>query len=233
MAPSISHTVESESQITPASLKAAFSPEEVHHDTPAEVTQEPTLVDPLATTTSVPSSDDDMDEDISIDGTADNVSDTGADVTPAVVTVATAEIVAAETTEVVAAETTDDATTEETTQSPEEELVAVATSFAEGFSLEDRTEAAISPPQPPAAIEQVQTSNDSVPSPSPLASASTPVTSPTTTESKEDNEVALIAAAAAVVAQEGEVARKPLSRPLSRQELRRKSSLFNSNEKTR
>ncbi|KAG0369776.1 hypothetical protein BGX24_002288 [Mortierella sp. AD032] len=232
MAPSISHTVESESQITPASLKAAFSPEEVHHDTSAEATQEPSSVDPLSTTTSVPSSDDDMDENSSIDGTADNASDDGADVTPAIVavTIATAEAVVAETTEAVVAETTDDATTEETTESAEEELVAVATSFAEGFSLEDRTETIIAPPQPPAAIEQAQTSNEPAPSLSHAASASTPVPAPATTESKEDNEVALIAAAAAVVAQEGEMIRKPMSRPLSRQELRRKSSFFNSKE---
>ncbi|KAK3848136.1 MAG: hypothetical protein J3R72DRAFT_429935 [Linnemannia gamsii] len=227
MAPSISHTVESESQITPASLKAAFSPEEVHHDTSAEATQEPSSVDPLSTTTSVPSSDDDMDENSSIDGTADNASDDGADVTPAVVAVA---IATAETTEAVVAETTDDATTEETTESAEEELVAVATSFAEGFSLEDRTETIIAPPQPPAAIGQAQTSNEPAPFLSHTASASTPVPAPATTESKEDNEVALIAAAAAVVAQEGEMIRKPMSRPLSRQELRRKSSFFNSKE---
>ncbi|KAF9120156.1 hypothetical protein BGW39_011630 [Mortierella sp. 14UC] len=235
MAPSISHTVESEFQITPASLKAASYPAEALHDTHVEAAQEPTSVDPLATTASVPSSDDDMSENDSIDGTADNSSDAGADVTPTV-TVVAAEVVAAETTEVVAVETVDVAAVEEAVESAdEEEAVAIANSFAEGFSLEDRTETVVAPPQPPAVIEQAQTSSsESVPSlpssPQP-ASASTPVSASSTVESKEDNEVALIAAAAAVVgAQEGEVPRKPMSRPLSRQELRRKSSFFNSKE---
>ncbi|KAF9904723.1 hypothetical protein EC991_002360 [Linnemannia zychae] len=233
MAPSISHTVESESQITPTSIKAASYPTEVIHDTPVEAAQEPTSVDPLATTTSVPSSDDDMSENGSIDGTADNSSDAGADVTP-FLAIAAADVVAAETTEVATTETTEVVAAEETTKSVDEEAVAIATSFAEGFSLEDRTETVVTSPKPPAAIERAQTSpSESVPSspssPQPT-SAPTPV-SASALESKEDNEVALITAAAAIVGtQEGEVARKPVSRPLSRQELRRKSSFFNSKE---
>ncbi|KAF8931843.1 hypothetical protein BGZ47_011653 [Haplosporangium gracile] len=203
MAPSISPTVESESQITPASLKVSSVTEEVLLDTPVEAVQEPFSVDPLATTTSAPSSDDDMDENSSIDGSADNTSDAGADVTPAVISVAAAEV-AADTTEVVAKDQTIDFDNE----------VAAVTSFAEGFSLEDRTSTA----KTPTTIERAQTS--SVLSSRSLTSQLIPVPAVE----------ALIAAASTVVGEEGREPRKSLSRPLSRQELRRKSSFFNSKE---
>ncbi|KAF9148571.1 hypothetical protein BG015_009701 [Linnemannia schmuckeri] len=203
MAPSISHTVESESQITPASLKVPSAIEEVRLDSTFEAAQEPISVDPLATTTSVPSSDDDMDENGSIDGSADSASDAGADVTPTVVAVAAAEV-AADTTEVVAEDETTDFDNE----------VAAVTSFAEGFSLEDRT----STVKTPATIERTQTSSVL----SSRSSTSQPIPVPAVE--------ALIAAASTVVGEEGQEPRKSLSRPLSRQELRRKSSFFNSKE---
>ncbi|KAG0304116.1 hypothetical protein BGZ97_001616 [Linnemannia gamsii] len=203
MAPSISHTVVSESQITTASLKASTTTEEVLLDNPVDATQDPASVDPLATTTSVPSSDDDMDETGSIDGSADNASDAGADVTPTAVAVAAATEVAAEASEVVADETSDF-----------DNEVAAVTSFAEGFSLEDRT----STVKAPAAIERTQTSS------TPSSPSSTPQPIPVPAVE------ALIAAASTIVGEEGQEARKSLSRPLSRQELRRKSSFFNSKD---
>ncbi|KAF9080136.1 hypothetical protein BGX23_002603 [Mortierella sp. AD031] len=238
MAPSISHTVESESQITPASLKAS-STEDVHllqESNPLEAPQEPTSVDPLATTTSVPSSDDDMD-DGSIDGTADTASDAGADVTvaeaPAAVVVAAADVAADATTttiEVLADASDDDF-------AADEEVAAVARSFAEGISLkDDRTETAAVKSSPSVdEIERAQTSSPSS-SPQPIESSS-----PAQVQSKETSDVKTssttttttttqeITAAAAAVVGEQEV-RKPLSRPLSRQDLRRKSSFFNSKE---
>lgn len=203
MVPSISHTVESESQVTAASLKFSTT-DEVFLDTPVEAAQDPALVDPLATTTSVPSSDDDMDENGSIDGSIDNASDAGAEVTPTTVAVAAAAEVAAEITEVVAADETSDFDNE----------VAAITSFAEGFSLEDRT----STVKAPAAIERARTSS----APSSPPSTPQPIPIPAVE--------ALIAAASIVVGEEGQESRKSLSRPLSRQELRRKSSFFNSKE---
>ncbi|KAF9091369.1 hypothetical protein BGX29_010969 [Mortierella sp. GBA35] len=238
MAPSISHTVESESQITPASLKAS-STEDVHllqESNPLEAPQEPTSVDPLATTTSVPSSDDDMD-DGSIDGTADTASDAGADVTvaeaPAAVVVAAADVAADATTttiEVLADASDDDF-------AADEEVAAVARSFAEGISLkDDRTETAAVKSSPSVdEIERAQTSSPSS-SPQPIE-----FSSPAQVQSKETSDVKTssttttttttqeITAAAAAVVGEQEV-RKPLSRPLSRQDLRRKSSFFNSKE---
>jgi hypothetical protein len=218
MTPIISLTVESESQITSASLKAASYPAEALHDITIEA-QEPISVDPLTTTTSVPSSDDDMSENGSIDDTPDNSSDAGADMTPTIA-IAAAEAIATETTEVAVAETI---------ESSDEETAAVTTSFAKGFSLEDSTKTTIAPPQPLAATERAQTpSSEPVPS---SPSFPQPASASSAIESNEDNEVALIAAAAAVIGtQEGEILRKPVSRPLSRQELRRKSSFFNSKE---
>ncbi|KAF9545567.1 hypothetical protein EC957_010876 [Mortierella hygrophila] len=210
MAPSISHEVEFESQITPASHKVSSTTEEVLLDATVEATQEPTSVDPLATTTSVPSSDDDMDDNGSIDGSADSCSDAGADVTPAVVTVAAAEA-AADATEVVADAT---AVAADDTSDFDNEVAAV-TSFAEGFSLEDRTSTVKAPV---AAIERVQTSSAL----SSRSSISQSIPIPAVE--------ALIAAASTVVGEEGQEPRKSLSRPLSRQELRRKSSFFNSKE---
>ncbi|KAF9307669.1 hypothetical protein BGZ91_008281 [Linnemannia elongata] len=212
MAPSIFHTVETVSQITPATLKVSSTTEQVLLDAPVEAAQEPSSVDPLATTTSVPSSDDDMDENGSIDGSADSSSDAGADVTPVAVAVAAAEV-AADTTEVVADTTTVAVAAEDTSDFDNE--VAAVTSFAEGFSLEDRTSAVKTPA---AAIERVQTSSAL----SSRSSISQSIPIPAVE--------ALIAAASTVVVEEGQEPRKSLSRPLSRQELRRKSSFFNSKE---
>ncbi|KAG9071851.1 hypothetical protein KI688_006068 [Linnemannia hyalina] len=212
MAPSISHEVEFESQITPASLKVSSITEQVLIDAPVEAAQEPTSVDPLATTTSVPSSDDDMDDNGSIDGSADSCSDAGADMTPAVVAVAAAEV-AADTTEVVADATTVAVAADDTSDFDNE--VAAVTSFAEGFSLEDRTSTVKAPV---AAIERVQTSSAL----SSRSSISQSIPIPAVE--------ALIAAASTIVGEDGQEPRKSLSRPLSRQELRRKSSFFNSKE---
>ncbi|KAF9925121.1 hypothetical protein FBU30_005014 [Linnemannia zychae] len=195
MSLSISHTVESESQLTSVSLKSTSVNEEILVDTPLEVAQDAASADPLATITSVPSSDDDMDENCSIDGTADNSSSANVDVvnTPRVNAVVTTAA-----TEISAIEAADD-----------EVAAIVATSFAEGFSLDDRPETVVAtnPPSP------TQTLNEST------SSRSTP----------QPKEVAALVAAATAVVSEGEV-RKPSSRPLSRQELRRKSSFFNSKE---